>query len=515
MTKCEVRMLRKTIILGISLFILIIAYNLTRADDSEKTVNINLYGKLYSKAKNQSSKEWKLEILTPGEVQLNDNMKYKFWLAPTVLDNQLDGLESLTKLENLEELIIPPSEKHEGPYSVEKLKPISKMKSLKKLAVFAERRRGFKGHSLLTSRRTISSKVFKWMEGLKNLEELFIRLDVLDNEIEALEELESLKTLEIKCDEIYSNSYPCLSKITSLKKFTLYGDFNGLKQRKPIDLNWIEKLKKLEDVSFCLMHLKRNAFGCLADLPNLRRLKLRSPLSEEEYSQIGNFKSLEEIDLFMIVNKYVTDDNIDVIVEHEKLKRIKLDGIAITNKSITKLCNKKDLEILEIFNNKLPVSLFTDSHIKTLFEQKSLKGLLMVGYRTAITENGYKCIGKINNLKYLCLYVPLSDNKVKAFKKLESLEALDLCNIGKKMTSCGYGFLKSLSKLKFLSLSGFSDSLHDESMEVFENLINLERLYLSSENISNQGLKHLKELKKIKKLKLFGCKVSNRSRKFV
>ncbi|MSQ97369.1 MAG: hypothetical protein EXR98_22840 [Gemmataceae bacterium] len=127
-------------------------------------------------------------------------------------------------------------------------------------------------------------------------------------------------------------------------------------------------------------------------------------------------------------------------------------------------------------------------------------------YRSPLTPEGFKELGKLTNLRSLTLGHEITDADVKELAGLTRLETLNLQQNGALTDAC----LKSLVEMENLSSLAITDTqVTGVGFKHLAGLKRLRELWLFATPTNDAGLKEIAHLKGLQKLYLHETRVSN------
>lgn len=175
----------------------------------------------------------------------------------------------------------------------------------------------------------------------------------------------------------------------------------------------------------------------------------------------------------------VTDDDLARLAGLDKLERLTLDEVKITDAGLAHLAGLTGLKALHVTDQ-------TPGH-------------------SIIGDAGIKSLAGLSNLEELLLPSPGATDA--AADSLAKLEKLRMLNLGAtEMTDEGVERLAALANLEFLRLGGAK--LTDESLRHVAKLTKLRQLLLHDAPFTDAGIEHLLALEKIESLYIDRTKVT-------
>jgi Leucine-rich repeat (LRR) protein len=268
------------------------------------------------------------------------------------------------------------------------------------------------------------------------------------------------------------------ARLSHLKDLTFLRDlslrFNP--QITDLGLKQLAGLLHLEELEFIGSPISDDGLVYLKDMPELAWLRLRkTKITGAGLEHLKGLKRLYMLDLSFSAG--VGDEGFEHLKKLRNLKRLYLNGTAVTNKGL--------------------------AHVKDMPQLNDL-GL----WKTKITDDGLMHLKLLKNLTALVLSeTAITDVGLPHLRNLTSLRHLDLQ--GTKITNDGLVNLRNLTDLENLFLYG--TDISDNGLEHLSVLTNLELLSLSNTDITDEGLTHLSQLKRLVELKLKGTTLSKQA----
>ena len=144
-------------------------------------------------------------------------------------------------------------------------------------------------------------------------------------------------------------------------------------------------------------------------------LVIRSPVSLDQLLAISENPQLHTLELYAA---HFSPTDLDCLASLSQLRRLRLEDLALHDRSIVSLWEMPHLEILNI-----PATVLTDSGVKTLVARLSGLQLLRIG-SPHITDTGIATLSELQSLRFLHLVdIPVTDAGLIHFHDMHSLES--------------------------------------------------------------------------------------------
>ena len=236
------------------------------------------------------------------------------------------GLEYLSKLKNLQTLVIPNSHNFTG----SGIQYLTKLENLE--------------HLNIGSRR-LKDDDLEPIGRLKNLKELmlFNSRDITNAGISKLSGLNSLESLEIWAPKVTTTGLNHLNALSNLNLLEVQGGYAD--DIGPDDT--ILNIKYLSNLNKLRIPVFRNEdLDCIVKLSNLRQLEIDNQgiVTNEGLARLKNLTSLN---ILSFTNTYTTDDGLKNITDFNKLSQLTISG-DITEQGLSYLEKLENLTYLHI-----------------------------------------------------------------------------------------------------------------------------------------------------------------------
>jgi len=315
--------------------------------------------------------------------------------------------------------------------------------------------------------------------------------------VETLAQVRQLEWLDWSFPVVPPTFYSDLKKLNFLKKLSL--NIMVLPNTRPILENIFVHLKHLSS----LRELSLNAIIRDTDIPSfqqmtfLKKLELRTKLSQPFLVSIGNLVQLEEL----ILSGLYTDEELIFLERLKNLKKLDLMGTQMTEKTLQRIEKLVALESLSLSSRSPDLGDEVFAHLKTLPQLVSLN----ISF-PKLTGKGLALLPQRETIQELDLGSTLKDDSILAIiGKMKSLKKLSLDHT--QITDKGIAFLEGLDKLEYLFMN--ETPITDEALRSIGKMKSLRDLYLGSTNITSAGLEHLQNLSALETLYLDDTKVDD------
>lgn len=365
---------------------------------------------------------------------------------------------------------------------------------------------------------------------------------ITDRSLIPIQSMAKIKSLNIaQCVHITDRGlYQISQGLRELQEINLSGCV-GVTDRGVHDLASIRSLQVLE-LPWCLK-ISDQGLQYLTNLPNLKTLNISGCqlITEAGIGQIGLLENLEELNLLYTgyTKLCVSDESLMKLRNLRNLKILSLGGMQLQH---TRITDRGIKTISHFFPHLTHLTLMwidvTDEGILslsnlTLLEHLSLKGC------GRITQRSMKVIGGLVKLKELSLlYNPwlnlneeevleelspltgieklslggdphngslLTDNGMAILATFQHLQNLNLSYFQYQFAGSGLGPLLRLQTLENVDLTG-SNHVNDSTLSVLGQVTSIRSLILNKcSRVSSIGLKHLLKLAKLSFVSLAGC----------
>ena len=275
----------------------------------------------------------------------------------------------------------------------------------------------------------------------------------------------------------------------------------------------IARLKNLEGLIIrnnCLYPLTDACMKDIASLPKLKRLDLQGNAITDKGLKLLKGKKLE---FLVLRTTKITDRGIDEIKDMTSLRYLDVVNTKVTNTSLRKLKGIPELEVLGLPRKELRE--IPDDPDDAAAIQAAGLGI----YKSNVTDNIYdvdangdrqkpgqwmKHLKGLHSLKELKLPKTINDEDLRYLVGLKSLETLW---VGGDFSDEGLKAIGTLTNLK--ELLCYSKRLTSASAKHLAPLVSLERLELNDDPIGDEGLRYLAGMKKLKNLGLIGTRITD------
>ncbi len=467
-----------------------------------------------------------LDGLAPEGIQV-------LMLRDTDVDD--DGLRHVGRLTGLRVLIL--SHTRIGDAGIAHLSKLEKLQEIN-LDAFGVNRQGF----------GVGDEALRVLAKLPELASISLRLTkVTDAGLAALAENSAIRSLLVPGTKVSDAGMKHLRRLSQLETLWLgvydeganvtdegLGDIGELTTLKHLNLSGTKitdaglprlgKLSKLESLSLDSTAITEEGLRHLAPLQNLQSLRLytRSPITDVGAGHLAQLKSLRDI----TDNLEVTDAGVEKLAALPKLEGLTLTGEGVTDGSAPQLASMKSLkhlwfqrclvsgetlraikdlpslEMLAVSNTRiggadlacldgmrslkiLSVTFAADAEVKpnlsAIAKLTQLEDLRLAGWRFSAVD--VQELAPLFELKRLQLDIPVDDRCAVMLGGFCELESLEIQN--SVMTDAGLTQLSNLRDLKFLQIGGH---FTDAGLESLRRMKSLQRLYISSPYITEQGL---------------------------
>jgi Leucine-rich repeat (LRR) protein len=273
--------------------------------------------------------------------------------------------------------------------------------------------------------------------------------------------------------------------------------------------NWLgnDFFDDVVDVSSPLDRPERNAirddeFQWVFSLPKLRFLNIHDlSITDASITKLHELKDLENL---FVSDPRMDDSWMQGIGTCTHLKKLVLiESSRVTEPGFANLAPLVDLEQLLLPDGG-------DAALRAIANLKRLRILLLTSKK--VTDSGAKALASLPLLETLILNrTSIGDEGVKSLAKLKRLEDLRLT--GTAIGDDGIRNFDSQTQIKDLEIS--FTKVGDSSMRFIRNWESLQSLRASNTNIGDEGLKSIAGLKELRYLNLASTKVSDKGLKFI
>lgn len=191
------------------------------------------------------------------------------------------------------------------------------------------------------------------------------------------------------------------------------------------------------------------------------------------------------------------------------LKRLALDGSPVSDADMQHITSLRCLEYLSLPDR------ITDAGMAHVAGLTCLKGFLMAGGNSRISDEGLRHISRISSLEELCLRGEhMSDAGLAYLKKLPNLEYL--CLYGSRFTDAGCVHIKEMPSLRILSFHESLCRISDAGLVHIAQMPNLEILCLHGmKNITDEGIACLVKMPSLRRLNIASSQVTDRGLEYL
>ncbi len=276
-------------------------------------------------------------------------------------------------------------------------------------------------------------------------------------------------------------------------------------------LKEITQLSALYSLNLRFMGIKEKSLEDVGKLTTLKILNLRSNCQIHELKNLTSLQLLEKLNLCFFAG---SDKEIDHIVALTKLRILNLSECHnFTNKGLEKLTLLSQLRVLNLCGMNISYATLTALAFLKLESLKLRYGDKLKQFK------GLKRYTELTSLSirlsdYCTESFAMSPLAFRRISMLPQLKVLDFSNT--EIDQEGFKYLKRLSKLEHLNLSGYNynHSLKQKTIkvfkEVFSYLTNLRYLNLHRRTHTDAVMKTICRLTTIQKLNVSDCSLSRR-----
>ncbi len=242
---------------------------------------------------------------------------------------------------------------------------------------------------------------------------------------------------------------------------------------------------------------------------------LRSLTGDQLQLAITDLTRVDSIEEVTIGGEHVNDARVEPIVALPTLRRLRLPQSRITDATLRKLAQTKQLELLDLTD----VHSISDSGAASIGEMEHLKELNLMN--TPFTDAALPSLAKLQALRKLRLRgtkvtgehaeaiammqvvdlelseTAFGNSGMEAISRMPKLERLNLWLT--KIDDVGLAKLQGKTSLTLLNLDNVA-GVTDESLSVLEQLNKLQLLHLGGTGITPSGVSRLAKLQKLETL---------------
>ncbi len=261
-----------------------------------------------------------------------------------------------------------------------------------------------------------------------------------------------------------------------------------------------KELKHLAELKLRSLVVAIESGEGIQDWPELRYLAFRdNHLSDEGMKKLAALKNLQTLNLGQ-TNPRFTDAGVKHLAALTQLEKLDLQNVKLTDACLHALAGMTKLRYLDLSNNrsnwtKYGPHQFTDKGFAELAGLQQLEYLDLGA--TSLTDESFKTIGGLKNLRALYGSGRMTDN---GLKYLAGLDKLRTFRVPALITDAGLKELASLKNLEHLDLSYCP--IAGSGLKELAGLERLESLNLEKTKVTGEGLKALAGLKQLRKLNL-------------
>ncbi len=330
----------------------------------------------------------------------------------------------------------------------------------------------------------------KGINKAKNLVALTLRNCNL-MEVDRIAELSNLRYLDLSTDSSWGTQVVDYSSLANLKNLEVlnmeergYNAYNYYKAR-DIDGAFIASLTNLKELY--LRQTELNAYP-LSNLSKLERLSVSEYDKDELLKQLfesGAISNIKYLDIGMGEGKSVTNEGISYLSKASSLEKLIIPTNSDDFTSLRGFSSLKNLKYLEF---TYTLSHIPNSEYEEISELKNLE-TLSFDSTDCVDEEGrkYYFLNGLNNLTELTI-APFNDMELNDLPELDTLEKLNLLDIGTSTTMVDASGIDKFKNLKELN---YSDHVRFKSTAPFDDLeyINLHEIGLMNhQSITNNKI---------------------------
>ena len=261
----------------------------------------------------------------------------------------------------------------------------------------------------------------------------------------------------------------------------------------------------------------------VAAVPTLSRLHLHhsgADINDDDFAPLAARTGLEELRITSY--QTITDNSLQHIARLTNLRTLHLQGDKVTDAGLNQLSGLMKLRELDVRATQangeflqalsqaplesLSISRLSDDSAQWLKSFPNLTGLSI--YDSPMTERGFAAIASLRRLKTLRLRncPNISPAAFRQLSDMHSLKDLDVVD-----TPVGDDALAVITNLELTRLVLNSDNVSDTGMQHVCGMLTLQQLEIGNKTrVSDRGLKHLWRLNRLNQLSLFSPLITGR-----
>jgi Leucine-rich repeat (LRR) protein len=306
--------------------------------------------------------------------------------------------------------------------------------------------------------------------------------------LQYIKPLKSLNYLHISSDRLGDKDLECLAEFKSVETLVLGGQRvtdEGLKH--------LEGLTSVREMYLWVNNIRGPGLAHLAKLPRLEYLFLGGDNSEgkcrfrdDAFQYLTKAPSLRNIRIHRHLP--LTDAAMPHLARLTQLESLNLYEKPVTDAGLAHIKNLRSLKQLELGATKV-----TAASLAMMTGMKSLESLLLP---FDVSDEHLAGLARLPNLKFLDIQGSFADSGLKHLAALKSLEKLKISS--NNVTDQGLAHIGKLTNLRFLSLS--TGRITSRGLANLAGLKSLRTLYIYAGDMSVAGVSNLNGLSNLKEL---------------